>query len=498
MGKVYEIKQDNFSGGLSEDKRVKDLTKFSITKHLDTFTYPHKLVPHFKTVECSGTYKTKEIRKFLYAPWLAAGAARLYGLGVVAGTTKAKVFTLNVADLTNSWETPNNGESGNTGRNTDVFFYYKDYIYMWRTSYLMRFKITADEFSDTYQNITWTDVAQPVHHPSDDIAYFFHDNVVAKLDNVTFTDNVLTLPSNLKIVSVCAYGNYLAIGCVSKTITADIKSIVYLWDRDSSLATLTDRIDFGEGKLVHLANLNNKLIGVINFYANSAFSLDKPRVLIKQASGQFAVLLNEIILDDVTSESQLLPATSFMRNNILYFPMWADLNGDLRHGIWALDSNGRIALEIIEEDLGDTEGFLGIFRVGNVWFLSYGNDYTISHSSGSYSTTNSSVLETLIINGGDSAITKKLSSVCVMTDPLPAAGQIVLKYRKDEDIKAGSWTTISTHTTDDSISHSSVNIEATGVNLPAFKEIQFQVLSTGGAEITGWKAKVEIIDKDIF
>ena len=52
MGKIIEQKIDTFSGGLSEDKRVQDLSKFSITKHFDVFTYPHKLVPHNKSVAC--------------------------------------------------------------------------------------------------------------------------------------------------------------------------------------------------------------------------------------------------------------------------------------------------------------------------------------------------------------------------------------------------------------------------------------------------------------
>ena len=99
------------------------------------------------------------------------------------------------------------------------------------------------------------------------------------------------------------------------------------------------------------------------------------------------------------------------------------------------------------------------------------------------------------INFDDIRITKKLVGVTVETEALPTAGQVVLKYRKDEET---SWTTIFTNTTDNSLSHSAINIESTGVTLPQFKEIQFQIISTGNAVITGLRFKIEIIDKEPY
>ena len=81
-----------------------------------------------------------------------------------------------------------------------------------------------------------------------------------------------------------------------------------------------------------------------------------------------------------------------------------------------------------------------------------------------------------------------------MTAPMASGATLVLKYRKDEET---SWTQIYSDGTDNSISHSAINIESSGDNLPEYKEIQFRIESTGGAEITGLKFKSEEIDKDL-
>ena len=78
---------------------------------------------------------------------------------------------------------------------------------------------------------------------------------------------------------------------------------------------------------------------------------------------------------------------------------------------------------------------------------------------------------------------------------LPAAGSVVLKYRKDEET---SYTTIFTHTTDNSLSHSAINIESSGATLPEYREIQFRIESTGNAEITSFSFVYEDQDKDLY
>lgn len=501
MGKIIDTLITTFSGGLSKDKRdgwsgggsFFTTDKFALTKHFDTYTYPKKLFPYIKTEAVED--KTLDIVKFLNAK-NSAGTERFYGYGIVAGSTKAAVYFLS----SDTWTGLTNNESGTAGRNETVFFYYKDFIYMWRGNNLMRFDTTGSAaWADSYQSISYTDLAQPVHHPSDDIAYFFTDNKVHKLDNTTWTSNVLTLPSDLKIMHACPFGNYLAIAC-APTASDGGKSVVFLWDRDSSLATLSDRIDFGEGFIQYIFNLNNKLIGIMDFFTTNTYGHSAGKVLIKQASGQFATQLNEIILDTTMSSGTVFQANSQVKDNKGYFVLKVTQNGDNRLGIWAVDEFGRATLDFVEEEATvGTPEYQGIYARGNGWYIAHSNDGSVNRTDDNttrqYSTTLASVYESLVFSAGDPSKTKKLIVATVMTEAMPTAGQCVLKYRKNEET---SFTTLFTHTTDNSISHSTINVESSGATLPEYKEIQFRIESTGGAAITGLKFRSEVVEKDIY
>lgn len=507
MGKTITTIIDRFDGGLSEDKRdgwsysggTFFTNKYSITKHFDALTFPHKLVPYTKTQACDNEQKSYNIRKFQYAN------GRLYGLGdpTSGNATRIQIYETLVGG-TDSWSASTNGTGTTVTKTTNVFFSYtiSGVVYLYAMTggdRISKFDSSGGAFTDSERSVTYTFSwqAQPVLHPSDNIAYFFADNVI-HANNAGVWATAITLPSSLRIVSACPFGNYLALGCVT-TDTFNVRSIVYLWDRDSSLTTLSERIDFGEGILKHLANLNNKLIGVMDFYREIGVGDAKQsRVYIKQANGQFATILNELTCDAVTTPAGSIANTNFIRTNRMYFPMAAKLNGDTRFGIWVVDELGRATLAIVEEEVNTTSGsYEGIYATGNVWWIAHSADGSVNRSTytlNSYSSTNASTYESLIFTGGNSSVTKKLSRVKVLTEPLPSAATIVLKYRKDEET---SWTQIFSYSTTSGISHAAINIESTGATLPTYKEIQFQILSTNGASPTGLYFESELIEKDL-
>ena len=484
-----------FDGGISEDKRSTDASKFSLTKHFDIFSYPHKLVPYYKFQAFAGEDKALKIARLIYAPRDAAETTfKLWGLGIKNGGTTETGIYMQDPYSESTWSTPNNNE-GSAARNTSVFFYYKQYIYVWQGgSYLARFDVTSGgAYSNTYQTITYTNLAEPVHHRADDIAYFFSDNNVHTLNAASWTTNALVLPSNQIIKSACEYGNYLAIGCITKG-TFNVKTTVFLWDRDSSLNTLSERIDFGEGSLISLHNLDGKLTALMNYYGNNALANAQPKILVKQSSGLFGVSLQELIGDYVSSSNGA--GKGVVKNGKIFFPASIQLNGDARFGVWAVDGNGKFTLALENPDATSIQD---IYPLANSWWMVHSGDFSTDHNmptavDGYYSSVNPATYESLIINGGDSEQDKKLVRVSINTEPLPAAGQIVLKYRKNEET---AWTTIYTDATDNQISHTAINIESTGANLPEFNEIQFQILSTGGAAPTGLKVELEEIDTGI-
>ncbi len=470
---IKEITINNFSGGMSNDKRSKDYRKFGLASHFDAFSYPHKLVPRPGTEDKeSGAI---DIVKFLYAD--RSGTQTLFGFDKNAGDNchvKRWNGTAWSSDATND-------ESSSGGRNEDVFFCYKQFIYMFGSgSKLKRFDAYDDSsaFEEDFESVgTFDTVAQPVHHPSDDNAYFFMDNKVHKLDNITWSANVLTLPDNLKIVSAVSYGNYLAIGCTSK---ADIKngsySVVYLWDRDSSLETLTERIDFGNGKMHHLANLDNRLVAVMTIQEDK-------KIAIKIRNGLFSKILNEIEIDD----QQIFPATSQVIDNKLYFPAKLPLKGDDRLGIWAVDSNGKYAIDFVHETATSYEG---IYWTGDIWWLAHSNG-SVSRSGFSSGV---SVYETLISK--DPNINKQLISVGVMTNPLPANGDYIkLEYRISDD--NDGWVEIFNKGTRFKTLHEALNLED-GTPFKQFHEAEFRVtINKSTVDITGFKYKYEEVDSDL-
>ena len=493
MGKIYEQLIDRFDGGMTADLRSTDERKSGMIKHLDNKTISHRLLPRPKSVALTGEDKTIHIVKMIYAPYTTLSNLQLWGFGADPVTEKSIIYRYdNTADSWNLY-----GSTGSVVRSQKVFFHYKWFLFWFTTSHLSNLDISGVSANHTYKPITYTNLAEPVHHPADDVAYFFYDNIVASQNGApagTWTAAALTLPSNIKITCACAYGDYLAIGTVTLG-GVDERSTVYVWDRDSSLSTVSAKIDFGYGAIKHLATLDGKLIGIVDAGIGSSTSPVEGKVYVKQAAGNSAVVLNYVTSDQSTSAQ--LSDTRVVAENKLSFPMRATLYGDDRFGIWSVDSQGGLSIDFVEEEATSYEH---IYRNGDTWLICHSGDYSTNHSAstyyagisgGTFSTTLSSVYETLKLGGKDRSRSKKLVGVTVMTEPLPAAGQIVLKYRKDEE---ESWTTIFTESTDDSMAHDAINIESSGAQFPQFKEIQFQVNSTGGAVITGIKCKYEEVE----
>ena len=499
MGKQKTTIINTFNEGLASDRRVNQANKFALTKHFDAFRYKHKLVPHYNTE--ADEVKAATMTRFVIG--IKGSSHVIYALGDSIDTTDLVSIYEHNEGVTLGWVKPSNYEStiDYDLLNGNVLFEYRDKLYTFADNRLINFTI-GGSWDSTGEDLTSiTDVADPVHHPADDIAYFFYDNIVGKIDGASaFEDNVLVLPTNLKITSACPYGNYLAIGCSTKD-TINPKSTVFLWDRDSSLTTVSQQIDFGGGVIEKLANLDNKLIAVMSYHLADIYGADSGKILIKEATSEKAKVINKILSDAVLAIGVM--ANGIVEDNKLYLAIAIKKNGDFRKGIWVIDSNGNATLDYVEEDVADdgTAVYNGILKTGNMWTIAHSSDGSVNRtkltSGAKYTFT--SKYESLIFDEGDNSRTKKLIGVTVMTEPLlstPDNGKIVLKYRKDADLIDGSWTTIFTEATDNSIEFDAVNIA--GATLPEYKEIQFRIESTGGAVITGLKWKSEIIEKQLY
>ncbi len=86
----------------------------------------------------------------------------------------------------------------------------------------------------------------------------------------------------------------------------------------------------------------------------------------------------------------------------------------------------------------------------------------------------------------DSTTDKQLVRAKVTCTELPTGASFTLKYKID-DTPATAWTTIGTYSTVGGLGRSFVNIESSGVDFASGTEYKFQILSTGGCEITGFE-----------
>ena len=511
----------DFSRGVTNEIRTPDSRFASMVKNFDIHTYQKKLVP-LRSTEAGDADATTilGVRNFCIAKLNTTPTYALYGLARDSANSRAEVFYKNISvgsandlDDDNWTSTANNLETTGTAMNdTDynLFVFYekagliygardKQYVWAYDPDGGTAFAGTAKDLG------AYTNIQQGLVHSKDDILYVPYDNKIAKFDNSTWTAPALTLPAHLKINSISEYGNYLAIAC--GPISGFGKSVVYLWDRDATLTTLSESIDWGEGELFVLEEIEGVLIGISNVGKGASFN---NRLVFRYLNGNKATVFNELLSQEVTSGLTSIYA-KYKQNNYLYFVFGMTFyDGTAQLGIWKLGKNkeGNFALSFDRTLRNDATGititkFYGLIVVGDFLFFTYDDSGTITvrktiEKSGTDEFVATSIYETIILNGEDSSKTKKLLSVTVLTEPLPAAGQIVLKYKKDEDIDGNTFTTILTHTTDDVIRHTAVNIESSGANLPQYKELIFRIESTGGSVVTGLKWKWEEVKDDII
>ena len=136
----------------------------------------------------------------------------------------------------------------------------------------------------------------------------------------------------------------------------------------------------------------------------------------------------------------------------------------------------------------------GFQLLGDFMTLAYTQDpdptFVIARTNSDGYSATSSTYESVVFNAGDSSKKKDLLGITVTTEPMPAAGQIILGYKTDAQT---SFTAIFTDTTDNQISFSAIT------GLPKdYKEIQFQILSTGNAVPTGFSFREKITGKRIY
>lgn len=479
-------------------------------KHFDNYTREHKLTPH-RDMEVDASTESDlnalQIQKFLIAP-TSSSVTKLYGLGIKSGKTQvySKTTTPGASWLEAAGTSSTSSSSPDTANTHLLFVYYQKYIYgandngsgqyyIWRYGDIEGTATFAYNYYDLTGGSLVLPTANGLVHSKDDILYVPCGNKILSF-NVSTPTVALTLPTKSTIVSICEYGNYLAIACNN----VDGSSTVYLWDRDSTLTTLSEKMDWGTGSIKLIESIGGVLCGISSSSIDANTGIDY-HVYFKYWSGS-----QVIVFEDFTCDSLPQIGTDKQKfNNLFYFLGEMVIKGVVNRGLWKIykKADGRMTISfdrLPRNDAvldGTTGELLGFYRWGDYVFIAYkvpsSGAYTIWRTATNATYTATSVIETTInpnMSDGDRIAKKQLQAVVLASEPLTSGQQLVLKYRVDNTTAGGGWTTIFTQTTTGTVVTEA--IKAGSTEFTTGREYEFRIDSTGGAEPTELLYKYEI------
>jgi hypothetical protein len=489
---------NKFHGGMSDDVREPSDVTFGVSKHFDIFSNPMRLTPYRSFENDSSDGATADgMKQYAVQNGFLGSDGKVYGLGKIVVSGYTKLFYKTSADAT-GWIELASGE-GNAAVNYGSFGEYKSSLFGFQGTNQMWRKIIGGAINNSFgtTGATITSVSNGII-AADDCYYAAYNNVIVRVNAAlsAMEDGVLTLPSNLKVTSICNYGLYLAIGCCEKNSTSTGQSMVYIWDlvQDDP----QEALNWGEGALMVLGNVEGRLVGISDKYMSSASSLGSGSLVIKGWRGSDVQTMKEIIA--VGDTTGLVKSYKVMKNNKLYFYAKVPTSASTyNEGIWVVGRRGvnyefAITLDQVHET---ATSFEGIWSGGNFWFIAHSGDGSIARTDNNATFSNTSVYESQRLNGGDTSFWKKILGIAVSYSPLPTSGAVTAKYRVDAVNNTASWTTIFTDSTDGSMSHEAVSVEDLLGEYADGKEIQVRLESTGGAEITGLKVQLDTLQSQI-
>lgn len=496
MSKISEIRIDNFSGGIADSTRESNATKFAVARHFDIFSDASKLTPYRSLeLDCNDGSTETGMKAYLVQDYVyASGSAKLYGLGQTGGGL-TKLFIKSDA-TTGNWSLPTSSEGNGAVRN-GCLVEYKDYLWGFQgTTQVFRWGLLSGTPTITNSQGTVgtiTSVAQGVI-AKDDNLYLPYNNKLARVTSGgTVNDAVLTLPTNFKITSICNYGNYLAIGCAPIS-TFNGVSKVYLWNLTSP--DVQEAIDWGEGELRVLETIEGMLVGVTDRYLNNATGAGRGSMIVQVYSGGVPQVVKEVFTQALVGKS--MPLSKAVKNNRLFFAakiMTNSAGTTYNEGIWSFGRKNvnypfALSLDIIDENI-DSDGIQAFGTAANYFFITHSGDGSIDKTNDSAVYTFTSAYESQVMNFDEEDKDKTLQSLKVSFRRLASGESLTAKYRVNG---ATAWTTIGTYSTVDTLSKTFLAIESTGNAFASGNEYEFRLESTGGLEITGWRAKALIND----
>lgn len=509
---------NNFSRGIADDYTRGAVGQCSVVKQFDTFTYPFRLHP------LRGMVNTNEPTDSGIGNMILGENGGMYAVGYnPANTTQGELYKRTGFGASDVWQDFTNDQlaSNATEVRYDFLVHFPEMgaarKLFWADPTVIIATDPTDANSTDTEPLVNTYVGQGIVHPKDKILYFPYlsssgASIIGKIathasdafGTINFT--AFTLSDRFKVYCLSYFGDYLAIPMT--IVGAPSDSYVGLWDRDTTLTTLNQSINWGKGLLKVLNNLNGALIGVsvLSAELGSGAAQDQDKIQIKvYEGGAEPFLVKELTATRLTTTNPSCVVNhrvNFVRNNRLYFSANV-VNGDSDsnyYGLWSVGKNKfgewTVILERVATNDNSETGVIAAAMYGDFLSTAHTSAGTLTYTvngnvlSSIYGAT--SVYESTInpeMSDDHKRLRKRLVGVYATYLPLPAAGQVVMKYRVNSN-KDDSWTTIFTETTDDETLTEAVT-DANKNQFPDFENVEFRLESTGGAVITGFGYKYE-------
>jgi hypothetical protein len=427
------------------------------------------------------TVNLKDLSKF------ALGSTVLYALGKQVTTNLLAVGKWN----TSTYGFDGVGVADGAGTFADILFWYKGSLYgLWKADQLWKMT-TAGAFTATHQTLAFTTYAQPIVHSKSGTAYWATNNVLSSFDGTTIA-TVHTYPTNFVITCIAEKGDFIqVIGYDSQTLI----STSYLWDRDSSISTDTQKYELYNEVPYHNVTLGGThfiiTTGQSDFDTSATASLPNAKLNIRYILGDDAKLLKQFQFSSI-----VLRSGAYFVSQSLYFHATVKFLGDtdVHFVVFQLTENGElvIAQNLAINDSGSIgDGLPGLIKIGTTFFIAGRTDGSW-HTISTYPSTASEYpfFETPKYSSPNFTEDIDVLGYTVTFEPLASGASVVVKTRADAET---AWTPLATFAVDDSVQGA-----MTGIGTNTVAERQFRIESIGGATITGFSVTFNGVANSVY
>jgi hypothetical protein len=338
-------------------------------------------------------------------------------------------------------------------------------------------------------------VPQMFIHPKDNRLYMASGYTVGSFDGTTLSTRDFSTGHD--ITSITYYGNNIMLGMVSRDGNS---SVMAVWDGSTTSSVLVDVVEFGNDTLLVLENVGDTVIGISGIsVGGSSGSGIYNTITIRSYAGGTAQVIREIESIGLLG-SRVYPLKA-KRNNVLYFPMSAYLNGTRTNQIWCVYKNeaGNFVVtpdikpnnnsELVSEDV------IGLSSVGDykwVAFSSSSSTGSIFRTNDTNSFTSTSSWTSLVNPGvevGDRSKKKQLKAVSLRCgSPAASSHTVTLSYSAD----GGAFTTIYTGASSSIVRVIEEVAQADRKPFLEAREYIFKIETTGNGEIYELKYAYEV------